>query len=412
MSESAVERVKAAIRQLWRRNMTPRDWMIVAGASVIALVLSAALIWRQDILQSTLDPKEPFQTYHPPAAPDYAAPGAWALLPATPATWTAADPPADVFFVHPTTFDGGRDWNGSITDERSNRFLTGVILPNYAGPFVRVGRIFAPRYRQASVYTSLTLREDAREAREFAYEDVRRAFDYYLDHFSHGRPLVIAGVEQGATLIDRLIHDEVAARPGLVKQIAAVYLIDATSLAAGFAPGSPLPACAARAQAHCVVGWTQSFAFDQADIRQTLHRSLVWGPTGHLEDTKDRPFLCVNPLLGVESDTPAPARLNRGAVAASDIEWGARPAFMTRQVSAQCVDGVLRVSAPPSPSLKQTGGWVEHLKEPGYNLFYADEEADAQARVATLLGQPGQGIPAPPITTVIDIKDAPVHRAN
>ena len=56
------------------------------------------------------------------------------------------------------------------------------MLPNYAGPFVRVGRLFAPRYRQASLFAQLTLRDDARDAREFAYGDVRRAFDYYLDH--------------------------------------------------------------------------------------------------------------------------------------------------------------------------------------------------------------------------------------
>jgi hypothetical protein len=403
---------EAAIGRMSRQTLTAKDWMIIVAAALIALVLSAALIWRQDILQSTLDPKEPFQTYHPPAAPDYARPSAWALLPANPATWTSADPPADVFFVHPTTFDGGRNWNGPIDDEKSNRFLTRVILPNYAGPFARVGRLFAPRYRQASVYTSLTLRDDAREAREFAYDDVRRAFDFYLDHLNHGRPLVLAGVEQGATLVDRLVHDEIKARPGFSKQIAAVYLIDATALRSGFAPGSALPACTAWGEAHCVVGWTQAFEFDQADIRQTLHRSLVGGANGELEDTKGRPFLCVNPLLGAETDAVAPARLNRGAVAASDIEWGARPAFLNRQVSAQCVDGVLRVSAPLSPSLKQTGGWLDHLKEPGYNLFYADEEADALARVATLLGQPGQGIPAPPITTTIDIKDSPVHRVR
>ena len=404
--------VKAAIGRVTHQTLTIRDWLIVVAAVLIVLIISAALIWRQDILQSTLDPKEPFQTYHPPPAPDYAKASAWALLPANPATWTAADPPADVFFVHPTTFDGGRNWNGSIDDEKANRFLGRVILPNYAGPFARVGRLFAPRYRQASVYTTLTLRDDAREARQFANDDVRRAFDYYLDHMNHGRPLVIAGVEQGGTLVDRLVHDEIQARPGLLKQIAAIYLIDTTALRESFAPGSALPACSAWGQSHCAVGWTQAFEFDQADIRQTLHRSLVWGPSGDLVDVKGRPFLCVNPMLGVETDANAPARLNRGAVAASDIEWGARPAFMNRQVSARCVDGVLRVSAPLSPSLKQTGGWLDHLKEPGFNLFYADEEADALARVGALLNQPGQGIPAPPITTTIDIKNSPIHRVR
>ncbi len=405
-------RTRAAIDRLRAQSLTTRDWLLVAAAALLALALSAALIWRQDILQSALDPKEPFQTYRPPPAPDYAKPSAWALLPPNPGTWTTADPPADVFFVHPTTFDGGRNWNGPIDDEASNRFLNRVILPNYAGPFARVGRVFAPHYRQASVYTSLTLRDDAREAREFAYDDVRRAFDYYLQHFANGRPLVIAGVEQGATLVDRLVHDAIAERPDLVKRLAVVYLADTVVLREAYLPGSALPACAARDQAHCAVGWTQAFEFDKADIRQTLHRSLVWGQAGHLEDAAGRPFLCVNPLLGMETDAPAPARLNRGAVAASDVEWGARPAFLTRQVSAQCVGGLLRVSAPLSPSLRSTGGWLDHLKEPDYNLFYADIEADANGRVAGLLNQPDFHLPAPPILATIAIRSSPIHRVQ
>jgi hypothetical protein len=392
------------------QHLTARGWLMTGVAALIALVIAAAITWRQDILQSTLDPKSPYQTYRPPPAPDYAKAASWALIPTTPAAWTEADPPADVFFVHPTTFDGGHDWNGPIDDPKANRFLTRVILPNYAGPFARVGRIFAPRYRQASVYTTLTLREDARDAREFAYDDVRRAFDYYLAHFNGGRPLVIAGVEQGATLVDRLARDEIAANPGLHARVAAVYMIDTVVLRDVYGPGSPLPACTARDQTRCAVGWTQAFEFDQADIRQTLHRSLVWDRAGHLEDAAGRPFLCVNPLLGVETDAPAPARLNRGAVAASNVEWGARPAFLARQVSARCVGGLLRVSAPQSASLRSTGGWLEHLKEPDYNLFYADIEADAKTRVASLLAQPDVRTPAPPIVTTIAVRSAPIHR--
>jgi len=78
------------------------------------------------------------------------------------------------------------------------------------GPFARSGRLFAPRYRQASLYTALTLRDDARDARQFAYGDVRRAFDDFLDHFNQGRPLIVVGVEQGGTLVDRLMREELA----------------------------------------------------------------------------------------------------------------------------------------------------------------------------------------------------------
>lgn len=393
-------------------NMKAKDCLLVGVAMVLALIVVAAVRWRQDILQTTIDPKRPYQVYRPPPAPDYHLRGAWALLPAKPTLWTQADPPADVFFVHPTTFNGGRNWNGPIDDPKSNRFLVRAILPNYAGPFDRVGRLFAPRYRQASIYTTLTLKDDAREARQFAYGDVRRAFDLYLAAFNRGRPIVLAGVEQGGTLVQRLLHDELAEHPQLATRLAAVYLIDVVALRDDYGPQSPAPACAARGQPRCVVGWTQSYELDQSDIRRTLERSLVWGPNGRLEEVKGRPILCVNPLLGRQTEQPAPARLNLGAANATALEWGARPAFLSRQVSARCDGGILRVSAPSSPALKEIGGWLDRLKEPGLNLFYADIEADAQARVAGLLGLADFARPAPPIETSIAVRDASTHRID
>jgi hypothetical protein len=42
------------------------------------------------------------------------------------------------------------------------------------------------------------------------------------------------------------------------------------------------------------------------------------------------------------------------------------------------------VSRPESPSLRPSGGWAERRRAAPYNLFYADLEADAQARLAAL----------------------------
>jgi hypothetical protein len=58
-------------------------------------------------------------------------------------------------------------------------------------------------------------------------------------------------------------------------------------------------------------------------------------------------------------------------------------------VGAQCKDGVLRLTRPKSPSLKPTGSWADRRKVPGYNLFYANLEADAEARVEALAAASG-----------------------
>jgi hypothetical protein len=94
------------------------------------------------------------------------------------------------------------------------------------------------------------------------------------------------------------------------------------------------------------------------------------------------------------------------------VEWGARPALLPHEVTAQCEAGLLRVSHPGSPSLRPSGSWADRKKEPDYNLFYGDLEADAKARVATLMGRDDFPVMAAPIEKVVTIKPAPIHRAH
>jgi hypothetical protein len=57
-------------------------------------------------------------------------------------------------------------------------------------------------------------------------------------------------------------------------------------------------------------------------------------------------------------------------------------------VAARCENGVLRTSKPKSSSLRDSGSWADRRKVDAYNLFYADLEADALARVAAMTGRP------------------------
>ncbi|PHY13018.1 hypothetical protein CSW58_08575 [Caulobacter sp. B11] len=370
-----------------------KRWIFVGALLLAALLAAACFYWRYDILRTTLDPKIPFQAYRPPAAPDYGRDEAWALLPRDPAARPPADRPVDVFFVHPTSFDGGRDWNAPIDQVRAARDLSRVMLPNYAGPFARVGRIFAPRYRQASLYTFLTLRDDARDARRFAYGDVRDAFRLYVSRYSQDRPLVLVGVEQGGTLLSRLVTEEVATHPELLARLAGVYLIETVVPAADYGPGALVPACERRDQAGCVVAYASLQDGDFPKAQELINRSLVWDEAEQLVELQGRAPLCVNPLTGGLGTERVPARLNLGAANATGLEWGSRPAFLKRQVWAQCDGGLLHTGRSKSTSLRPTGSWTDRRKVPGYNLFFADIEADARTRVSTLLGRPAYGAP-------------------
>ncbi|WP_297510063.1 DUF3089 domain-containing protein [uncultured Caulobacter sp.] len=363
-----------------------KRWIFAGAALFLAVLVAAAFVFRYDILSNALDPKVPYLTYRPPPAPDYAKRSAWALLPREgPAP---PDRPVDVFFVHPTTFDGGRDWNGAIDQPKAQRLLSRVVLPNYAGPFDRVGRVFAPRYRQASLYTYLTLRDDARDARRFAYGDVRQAFETYLARYGEARPFIIVGVEQGGTLAARLLRDVVAKEPDLKRRLVAAYLIETIVPADEYQPNAALPACERRGETGCVAAWASAQEGDFQAVQEWLGRSLIWDSGDELTNLDQRAPLCFNPVLGGATLERAPARLNLGAANATGLEWGARPAFLQRQVSAVCENGLLRTSRPKSSALSDSGSWADRRKVDAFNLFYADIEADALARAATITGRP------------------------
>lgn len=352
---------------------------VFLGAAGLCLLAVVALgIWRDDILEALLNPKIPYAVYRPPIAPNYSDANAWARLPGP---VLPGDPPSDVFFIHPTTFDGGHEWNGPITDRTADHRLTADMIPNYAAPFATVGRVFIPRYRQASLYTSLTLFDDALEARAFAYVDIDHAFVSFLDRIGPDRPFLIVGVEQGGFLADRLLRDRVAANPGLERRMIAAYLIDTVTLAADHAAGSVLPACESTAQSGCVVAWISARPLDITRLSKIMNRSVVWGPEDRLVGLSGHEPLCVNPLLGAHSEVEAPVRLNRGAANASGLEWGAQPGFMARQVSARCHGGILEVSRPRSAELRPSGDWARRRRTPSFNLFWADLQADSLARL-------------------------------
>lgn len=359
-------------------RLTWRQWLGWTGIAVVFVLTAAALVWRGDILRAGLDPQVPFQTYDPPPAPDYAARGAWAL-------WEARAPGAGdvpVFFVHSTTYDGGPHWNAPIGARKADAYLARVVLPNHAGPFAKAGPVSAPRYRQASLYTRLTLRDDAREARAFAYRDVEAAFDAWLARHPEG-PLLLAGMEQGAELIDRLVRERIAPDRQLVRRLVAVYMIDVI-LAADAVPAA-VPACVVRDQSGCAVAFS-AIGEDGEAGRRRLRRALVWDG-GRLVDLNGRDAVCVNPISGVANGGRTAIREHAGATNATGLEWEAHPALQSGLITAGCRDGLLRHSQARGESFRRGGSWADRRKAMPYNLFYGDIERDVQARTTAWRGQ-------------------------
>ncbi|ESQ89587.1 hypothetical protein ABAC460_12005 [Asticcacaulis sp. AC460] len=357
-----------------------KRWLSLLIGGVAGAFVTVAWIYLQnDIHRNYLDPKLPFQVYTPPRAPDYARPTAWHLNPQMAGYY--ADPrKVDVFFVHGTTFNGGRDWLARIDSKAVDQDVHAIHLPNYAAPFAIMGNVYAPKYRQASLYTQLTLREDAREARQFAYRDVEAAFRAFLSQRKGGRGFVIVGVEQGGVLAERLLRDVVAPDPELKGQLVAAYLLETLVPERQFgSEGLFTPACLSRNQVGCAVSYLSVEANRPDKALQRQQKAVYW-EGDRLEPLNAQKAICVNPILGGLSDESADAKRSLGATNATGLEWGVEPALIPRKVSARCVRGLLLVEKPGSSSFQDAGTWEDQRKVNAYNLFYGDLQEDFQKR--------------------------------
>ena len=377
---------------MWTAIFKKRRLSIAIGFATGAFLTLAFIYLQNDIHLNYLDPKIPFQVFKPPRAPDYSKSDDWFLNPALAGYY--ADPrKVDVFFLHATSYNGGKAWLGSTDSNAMTEDVPRIQLPNYAGPFSIMGNIYAPKYRQASLFTQLTLRDDAREAREFAYNDALDAFKRFLKTRRGGRGFVIVGVEQGGLLAERLIRDVVVTDPALKSQLVAAYLLETLVPESQFGnPAVIAPACLSRQQTGCIIAYVSVDAGRPDLALQVLQKAVTW-QGDQLEAKGSQKAVCVNPLSGIADGVDVNAKRSLGATNATGLEWGTEPALMTRQVSARCLGGLLFVDKPSSPSFNDGGTWEDQRKVNPYNLFYGDLQADMQARWQTF-----QAAPVPPTT--------------
>jgi len=360
-------------------------WAIYAalGGFVILSALSA-VIMRDQIFQSFLDPGVPFQTYDRPRAPDYTVDEAWAVRPDV--RLAGEDGAPAVFFIHPTTYDGGKHWNAPFDRPQEAVELAQIVLPNYAAPFlVDTVELYAPRYRQASLYSFMNNREDSVHSRMLAHRDVKRAFSQFLRELAEDQPYFLVGVGQGGAIALDVLAHQIAPYDAVRNRLIAAYVIDApTPLDLVSGPLSSLPVCSAADQVRCLIGWVSVQPDNSSRIDVITDRSLALTPQGGLSPVTDRGLLCVNPLLWTAEEDYAPARLHQGGAAAEGLSLSDAPSPMPNQTGAQCQSGLLMTDKPRARALQRQGRLGEDRRVRPANLFYMDIRANAEQRLAAM----------------------------
>ncbi|WP_436514529.1 DUF3089 domain-containing protein [Ekhidna sp. To15] len=135
----------------------------------------------------------------------------------------------DIFFIYPTIYTKKQHkdhpWFADVNDEKLNKDIATSTIKYQATVFNGSGKVYAPLYRQAhiGVYYAENLPLKV-EALDFAYQDVKRAFEYYLENWNNGRPIIIASHSQGTNHAVTLLREFFESK-AMMNQLVAAYIV-------------------------------------------------------------------------------------------------------------------------------------------------------------------------------------------
>jgi hypothetical protein len=349
------------------------------GLGVIALALvglyysgyGGDLAFRAFLAYS--QPSKKFDASTAVAEPNYSDAINWAALPGKidPADLVPAgvdktvqtEQPVDTFFIHPTGFMRSNTWTSPMDSNSGTEENTLWMMANQASAFNGCCNVYAPRYREATIVSYFGETDLRDEVLGFAYQDVKRAFAYFIDHLKE--------MMDASELRERMVA---AYLIGGIVMPATHKLLDSMS---------NISACADAEQLHCVVHWDTTAEGASTDLFGLA---------------RPADSLCTNPLSWQINEEMVTAEKNAGAVfpegiynaaigkgedASTAQQFATLPTPLQQHTWAQCRDGWLVVQDQQG-SVFDKSGTVDasgnyHMLD--YSLFYMNIRNNAKLRV-------------------------------
>ena len=265
---------------------------------------------------------------------------------------------ADVFYIYPTIFTSFFFNNASVDNQAYREAVGRLLLSSQASALNNVGKIYAPYYRQASLWAYMDSKKARKKAFDIAYSDIEQAFLHYLRHYNRGRPLFILSHSQGSQIAVRLLRKHYR-KLQLSRLLVAAYIIGERIGTETFAELAP---CITASQTNCFVTW--------GTVARGGRSEMMTGKA------RGRP-VCINPLSW---------RMDEQWVSADHHLGGVPDSFdrvLPRLVGARCRNGLLHVE--PAPTGFAHDGKDYHASD--INLFYMDIRHNATQRLRQYLRQ-------------------------
>ena len=277
-----------------------------------------------------------------------------------------SDKNVDVFFVYPTSYldtNLPTGWNAKLNDAKLNIYTDYSSILYQASVFNEVGKIYAPRYRQANInaYYPVTKEDTVKAIAAFdlAYTDVKNAFEFYLKNNNNGRPIIIASHSQGSTHTIRLLKEYFDGKP-LSRQLVAAYVV---GMALNPATYTNLKACEKPNQTGCICAW----------------RTFEKGYIPPFVEKENFTSIVTNPLSWKSENTTIERTANEGSLLYNFNK------LIPKVAGAINHEGVLWTPKPKffGNILIRTQNY--HIAD--FNLYYSSIRDNAAARVVQYFGQ-------------------------
>ena len=351
-----------------------KKWLFGIGA-ILLLAIGGSYLFREQIIfglmKYQMAPETAFDPQQAPPALDYSKEGSWAALPGkkdnadfVPKELEERTEAAEVavFFIHPTTYLSDDGWNAPTDDPDSSKIRDDLVLRAQASAFNACCNVYAPKYRQATLWSFMDETGSGPQSRAFAFADVERAFDQFLERIGD-KPFIIAGHSQGGDHTVRLLKSRITGKE-LKERMVAAYPVGFGFKEAEMKQDIPdVPVCSTPSQTGCYVTW------NSLGVNATAFPDYVGA-------------VCVNPLSWSTDQEAVAASENPGSLAV-----GEETRYEKGVTSAQCQNDRLLVGEFQSDMFDNLpmnmGEDNHHILD--YSLFYTSIRKNAQDRVKAFL---------------------------
>jgi hypothetical protein len=290
-------------------------------------------------------------------------------------TWSAdANTLVDCFYVYPTV----------STDPTPNSDMTAdaaewnVVRQQFAR-FGSKCRQYAPVYRQITLAGLRTMLgrggAGASLERGLQYDDIRDAWNYYLEHDNQGRGFVLIGHSQGAIVLSRLIREEIDGKPVQSRMVSAILAGTTVAVARGKDVGGTfqhVPLCHSATETGCVITYA-SFRSTIPPPANTLFGKVT---------AENQTGACTNPAaLGggsgelhaylaadgrtITSTTPPKPWVTGNSESAIDTPWVSVPGLLTARCTSNDNATYLEITVHGVPSGQRTDDIVGDISTNG-----------------------------------------------